>query len=139
MLAMIIPAFAQDASEASEVIFSNEYLSIIVNVVLTVLGLVFTWVGKLAIAKMKKLGLNEDAIDDISTAVTKVYHDFVKEAKEASKDGRLTNKEASHARTLARNALMGIAKGPVKEYILGKGKDWVVGKIEDIISAKRGK
>jgi len=136
---MTISAFAQDAAATESVIFENKYLSTIFEGVVVVLGFVFTWVGKLIIVRLRKLGLEEAVIDEISTQTTRTYHNGVKQAKKAASDNRLTKEEAIMFRSQTIDAVIDALKGPALDFAKTKGKDWIVGKVEDIINAKRGK
>ena len=133
--------FAQDTATAAGdgVLIANQYLDIIVQGIVIVLGVVFSYLGKLAVSKAKKAGLDEEIIDALATSVTGIYHDFAREAKEAVKDGKIDKKEAARFRGLAIDRAKDILTGPAKDYLIGKGKAWASAKIEDIISAKKGR
>jgi hypothetical protein len=118
-----------------ELIASN--LPMLIDLGITALTFAFTALGAYATKRMRKLGLKEDAIESISAAVSKTYEDFVREAKAAAEDGKLDAGERKHARDLAYNSALEIAKGPVKTFILNEGKDWFMGKVEDVIAAKK--
>jgi hypothetical protein len=120
-----------------ELIASN--LPMLIDFGITALTFAFTALGAYLTKLARDKGIKEEAVEAVSAAVTKTYHEFVKEAKDAWEDGKLTDEEKKHARQLAYNSAMEIAKGPVKDYLLNHGKDWIMDKVEDVISAKKNK
>jgi len=134
------PVFAQDAAPAAEeVVFQKEWLSIATTTLLTVITLLFGMLGRYIQKRLRKWGLEEEAIDELSTQVTRLWHEQVRDLKEAAVDNKLTSREALKLRRLARKRTIDALKGPAKDFVVAKGKDWVSAKIEDIISAKKNK
>jgi hypothetical protein len=120
-----------------ELLASN--LPMAIDLGITLLTLAFTALGGYLTKLARSKGLKEEAIEAVSAAVGKTYNEFVREAKAAWEDGKLTDEEKKHARELAYTSAIEIAKGPVKTYLLNHGKDWIMDKVEDIISAKKNK
>jgi hypothetical protein len=118
-----------------ELIASN--LPMLIDLGITGLTFAFTALGAYLTKMARNKGIKEEAIESISTSVAKTYNDFVRLAKKAAEDGKLSDSEREQARAMAYNGALEIAKGPVKTYLLDHGKDWVMDKVEDIISAKK--
>jgi hypothetical protein len=137
ILAMIVPAMGQEAAEG-KVLLENDYLVQIMAGVVMALKVLFTWVGGLIVARMRKAGIQESVIDEISALATKQYHNGVKQAKAAAADGKLTEVEAKQFRDNLWDDLLVTLKGPALRYAKSK-KNWAMGKLEDVINAKRGK
>jgi hypothetical protein len=109
----------------------------LIDLGITGLTFAFTALGAYLTKMARNKGIKEEAIESISTSVAKTYNDFVRLAKKAAEDGKLSDSEREQARAMAYNGALEIAKGPVKTYLLDHGKDWVMDKVEDIISAKK--
>jgi hypothetical protein len=120
-----------------ELLTSN--LPMLIDLGITGLTFAFTALGAYLTKFARKKGLKEEAIEAISASVGKTYEDVVRHVKAASKDGKLDEADRKRARDLTYNGALEIAKGPVKKFLLNEGKDWIMDKVEDIISAKKKK
>lgn len=77
------------------------------------------------------------AYDAIEAAVGSVYVDFVKQAKTAAADGRLTIEEAKQARDMAVARAQGIALKQGVDLFETFSKTWVEGKIQQQVLAQK--
>ena len=96
------------------------WLEYAVEAGIVILGIVGYYVRKFSVKLVAKINLEEterEALNAIMAGVTDVYHEFVKDAKFASEDGKLTESEKLAARNKA------ITKA--KELAKGKGKDFL--------------
>ncbi len=134
--------FGQDADAAvgaPEVIYENQFLGTVVSIALSALTIGLAWVGRKVTKLFTKWGLEQDAISELETQVSLMYHNEVREVKIALGDNSNSREDALDFRRRVRVNLLSLLKGPVKDFVVDKGKDWVSGKIEDIISAKKRK
>lgn len=78
-------------------------------------------------------------IDDaVGSSVTKVYHDYVRDIKTARADGKLTVKEAEHARASAVRAAIEMARGRGVELADEVEPQHLTWLIERAVSAWKG-
>jgi len=128
--------WGQDSAEA---LVSQSFLPEIVNIIGMVAGLAVTFVLKLAAQRLRKMGMEEEVIDSLSSSVTNIYHTVYKDLKEKAADKKITKEEAAHLRQIAFDGALKELNGAPKKFLIKKSKEWVNGKIEDIITAKKGK
>jgi len=134
--------FGQDAAAAvgaPEVLYENQFLGIIVSTALSALTIGAAWVGRKINSYLSKWGLEQEVIEELSTQVTLIYHDFIKDIKAKTSDNKISKDEALRFRQMARNKALELLKGPAKDFLINKSKDWASAKIEAIISAKKAK
>lgn len=121
--------------DTSNVIFENPYLSLAVTIATGLIALAVP-----VMRKFMRRYLEEEAVEAISVSITKVYSDWVRDAKRAAGDNKLTEQEKKTALDNALTNAKEIARGPVKKLLQKKGRDWGISIIERIISKfKSGK
>lgn len=131
-------AHAAAASEAApEVLYQNDLLATVGGLILTGLSMLAAYIGRLITKKLKDWGMAEEAIDALSTQVTLLYHEEVRDMKEALGDNKITKSEALRLRRTARTRAIDALTGPAKDWLFNKGKDWASAKIEELISSKK--
>jgi len=115
----------------------------IVIVVLTLLGGVVTWgikslTGKIA-KKMDLDAAQKEALEAIGAGVAGTYDEFVREAKAAAADGKLTDAEKGKFKAVAIMKAQQIVTGPGKDLLLGWGKDKLGGYVEKFVTKAKSK
>lgn len=106
----------------------------LVPVLVIVVGVGLSWlVGKKWITE----AFAGDLKEDISAAVTAVYHEYVKAKKLANEDGKLTEEEKEEARKLAIAKLIEIGKARGKDYAKDHLLPHILKWIELFVSKKK--
>jgi len=141
LIALALPMFAhaEAAEAAEEILYQNDLLATVGGLILTGLSMGAAYLGRLIQKKLKAWGMNEEAIDALSTQVTLLWHEEVKDLKKTLRNNKITKEDALRLRRTARERAVQALTGPAKDFLISKGKDWASAKIEDIISAKKGK
>jgi hypothetical protein len=112
----------------------EQLLPLVPELLAVVLGLIVTFVVK---KKWVDEKLANDLKDDVSGAVTSVYHEYVKARKEANEDGKLTDEEKKEARNLALNKLGEIGKDKGIDYAKKYGVPLILGLVEKFVTKKK--
>ena len=84
-------------------------------------GLALTWLLGFVWSFLRKQGVEQEAINNLRTAIAQVGDDFVVWRKRASGDGKLTEEERTEARSMAVAKSLEIAKGPVLRMMTSWG------------------
>jgi len=93
-------------------------------------GLALTWLLGFVWSFLRKQGIEQEAIDNLRTAVAQVGDDFVVWRKRANEDGKLTAEERTQARTLAVNKGKDLATGPAFRLLT----KWGTTKLDALVS-----
>lgn len=109
--------------------------TIIASVVTILLKRFFDWVIKKTDAK----DAEKEAIQALLEGMAKAQDDFVREAKAASEDGKLTADETAKARELAWEHAKLVATGPGKDLLLTWGKSRAASLIKQLLAKYRSK
>lgn len=136
---------AEDIAEATgnESLFSGVWVEVVGTILAATASLAasaiawfFAWVRR----KLKNDELTGRVIDVLEDAVVDTYHSFVKEAKRASEDGKLTREEAAYARKLAIEKAKRLADSDneVRKAIQEWGTERLQKLIESIIRRVKG-
>lgn len=113
----------------------------IIGAVVTVLAALITlglqrfasWVIK----KTEASEAEKEAIQSILEGMAKAQDDFVRQAKAASADGKLTPEETAKAREIAWEHAKLVAKGPGKDLLLTWGKTRGASLIKQLLAKYR--
>lgn len=112
-------------------------LGVVLKVVGTLLAAGITWlVGKL-ISKINATETEKEALNCLADGVTQTYYDFVKLAKSAASDGKLTEAEKTEARNLAIQKAKELATGKAKDLLVQAGTERLNTWIERLLAAKK--
>ena len=84
-------------------------------------GLALTWLLGFVWRFLSRQGIEQEAVDNVRSAIAQVGDDFVVWRKRAAADGKLTPEERLEARTLAVAKSLEIAKGPALRMLTGWG------------------
>ena len=113
----------------------------LLGAIATVLGAVLTYATtKLINYLIKKMDATEQqkqAFDLLAAGMAEAQNEFIREAKKASEDGRLTKEEIKAAEQMALERAKDLAKGPVKDIIISWGKDQVSSYIKQILNKEK--
>jgi hypothetical protein len=103
-------------------------------------GLLIGWLFKLVIGRFKEDALAKEALAALQGGVIQTYEDFVREAKKAAADGKLTKEEREAARNQAIENAKAAASDPVKSLLIKWGKARLSAYIAQIVAKmKKGK
>lgn len=94
----------------------------------------FSWVK----TKAGQTEAEQKAVDALSVGVTEAYNKFVKIAKDASADGKLTEKEKQEARDFAIATAKQIATGPAKDLLFAWGKPKLENIVQQLVAKMKG-
>ena len=95
-----------------------ESLGSVIALVMTGLSLLARKLINGAIEKWKIEGTKKELIELIAAGAAKAQTEFVREAKKATQDGKLTKEEIKKAEKIAVDFVIETAKGPVKDLAL---------------------
>ena len=107
-----------------ETVVEGWWVNLIGTVLETAGILVLALLARLAYAAVKRWNLGDveqEAINKILEGMTLAQEEFVREAKIASADGKLTKDEVKQAQAIAVNHAIGTAGGPVKDLLVRWG------------------
>lgn len=152
LFTMLLMTFSINAAEAAgdgdwtldgwKAIFSFEgFWSLLAMAVTAGFGWVFKKLGDL-LGKLKGTAeqreARQQALEALETGVNETYEDFVKHAKKAASDGKLTEAERKEARDLAVQRALGVAKGAGLELLKATAKPILDAWIEKILRKIKG-
>jgi len=119
----------------------NELWVQILGSVAVVIGTVMTYFGRklinYLIKKMDATDAQKVAFDALAAGMAEVQNDFVREAKKASADGRLSKEEIKKAEEMAIERAKTIVTGPVKDIVLSWGKEQISSYIKQILNKEK--
>ena len=102
--------------------FVQELLKGLLPILASLLGTVITILVGMAVkalkAKFEQDQVRQEALDAILAGVSVTYEEFVRGAKRAAEDGKLSEEERKKALQLAKARAMSLASGPVKAMLL---------------------
>ncbi len=136
---MFIPLLSA-ATEGEKILVEGAFLDGAMEAILVIFGLIATYFGQGIKAQALKRGMDEELFDELSTQVSKLYHDTVRDFKAAAKDGKITSEEAKGFRRQAfDNTKAALSSKRLIKRIGVLGRDKISGWIEDVITAKKAK
>lgn len=112
--------------------------TLIINNGAEVFGTLFlalmSWLVKLYINKTKATETEKQALDALLEGMAKAQEEFVRQAKAAAEDGKLTADEIDQAKTLAIEHAKAIAIGPAKDYLIAASKERLSSLIKQLLA-----
>ena len=113
----------------------------ILGSIAAVLGTILTYFTTKAInylvKKMKATDDQKKAFDALAAGMAEAQNNFIRDAKKASEDGRLTKEEIKQAEEMALERAKELATGPVKDIILSWGKQQISSYIKQILNKEK--
>lgn len=94
----------------------------------------FSWIK----TKVGQTEAEQKAVDALSVGVTEAYNNFVKLAKDASADGKLTEEEKKQARQFAIDTAKRIAVGPAKDLLFAWGQPKLENIVQQLVAKMKG-
>ena len=101
---------------------------------LTVGGTLFAWLAKMMVAKAGEDQAKKDAILALEAAVSATYEEFVRQTKQATADGKLSDAERKAARNMAITKAKEIATGAGLKLLKSWGAPILESLVEKIVS-----
>ena len=137
-MGMLLGQDVAAAVSSGDILFANDYLTIIVKVIGIVVVSLFGWLAEKARRKGVKLGIDEEVWDAAETAITRIYHTTYASFKKASEDAKITKHEAAQMREEAFDLVKEELKGPALAFVKNKGAHYMAKITENIISRFKG-
>lgn len=132
------PVLTQDGTQLPSwltFIFSFEFVW---KALVTVVGALLAWGAKHGVQKAGEDKAKADAVLALEAGVNQAWEEFVKNAREAAKDGKLTKSEKESARNLAIQHAKAVAAGPGLKMLNTWGRPVLDSLIKKIVNKFKG-
>lgn len=107
------------------------------EIAITILSLVATGIlgyfAKRVASNMTMEAIKKEALQALLEGMAKVQNEFVREAKKAAEDGKLSKEEIQQFEKMALDHALEVVKGPAKDLLLSWSKEKVSSLIKQML------